>query len=103
MKRNALTIIFFAGLCIGVTSCGNQQSSSATTDTAQTAAVDSSTSTPSIKTDSVAYTFNGKQSKGYIAYDENRKGKLPVVVVIPEWWGINTYTMGRARQLADLG
>jgi dienelactone hydrolase len=103
MKAIFCKIILSAGLCILIASCGNQQTSSTNTDTAQTAAVDSMKSTPSIKTDSVAYSFNGKQSKGFIAYDENRKGKLPVVVVIPEWWGINTYTMSRARQLADLG
>jgi hypothetical protein len=37
---------------------------------------------PSIKTEVVLYTSNGKQSKGYIAYDENRKGKLPIVIPI---------------------
>jgi dienelactone hydrolase len=103
MKLSSFKIIFSAGISIALVSCGNNQTTSTNTDTAQTSSVDSTKTTPSIKTDSVAYTFNGKQSKGYIAYDENRKGKLPVVVVIPEWWGINTYTMGRARQLADLG
>jgi dienelactone hydrolase len=83
-------------------SCGNQNNGTAPTDTAQVA-TDTSKAVPSIKTDSVVYAFNGKQSKGFIAYDENRKGKLPIVVVIPEWWGVNTYTMSRARQLAELG
>ncbi len=32
-------------------------------------------STPSIKTAEVIYTSNGKQSNGFIAYDENRQGK----------------------------
>jgi dienelactone hydrolase len=103
MKLTSFKTILFASICIALASCGNQQTSSTTTDSAQTAAVDSTNSTPSIKTDSVIYTSNGKQSKGYIAYDENKKGKLPVVVVIPEWWGVTNYTKSRARQLADLG
>jgi dienelactone hydrolase len=103
MKLTSFKTMLSAGLCIALASCGNQQSTSTNTDTAKMAAVDSTQMTPSIKTDSVIYTFNGKQSKGYIAYDENKKGKLPVVVVVPEWWGVTSYTKGRARQLADLG
>ena len=103
MKLTSFKTILFASICIALASCGNQQTTSTTTDSAQTAAVDSTNSTPSIKTDSVVYTSNGKQSKGYIAFDENKKGKLPVVVVIPEWWGVTNYIKSRARQLADLG
>jgi dienelactone hydrolase len=103
MKLTSFKTILFASICIALASCGNQQTTSTTTDSAQTTEVDSTNATPSIKTDSVIYTFNGKQSKGYIAFDENKKGKLPVVVVIPEWWGVTNYTKSRARQLADLG
>jgi dienelactone hydrolase len=103
MKLSFFKTILFAGICIALASCGNQQTTSATVDSTQTAAADSTNSMPSIKTDSVVYTSNGKQSKGYIAFDENKKGKLPIVVVIPEWWGVTNYTKGRAKQLADLG
>jgi dienelactone hydrolase len=103
MNLNSFKAILSAALCIIIVSCGNQQSASNNTDTARTVASDSTTMAPSIKTDSVVYSSNGKQSKGYIAYDENKKGKLPVVVVIPEWWGVNNYTKSRARQLAELG
>jgi len=103
MKRISFKTMLSAGICTVIASCGNQPSSSANTDTTQTAAVDSTKLAPSIKTDSVLYTSNGKQSKGYVAYDENKKGKLPVVVVIPEWWGVTDYTKSRARQLAGLG
>lgn len=59
--------------------------------------------TPVIKTEEVLYTSNGKQARGYIAYDENRKGKLPVVIIVHEWWGLNDYTRSRAKQIAALG
>jgi dienelactone hydrolase len=103
MKLPSFKTILSAGLCIIISSCGNQQTASTNSDTTQSVAVDSSKLTPSIKTDSVLYSSNGKQSRGYIAYDENKKGKLPVVVVMPEWWGITSYTKSRARQLAELG
>ncbi len=56
-----------------------------------------------IKTQEVFYNSNGKRSKGYIAYDENRKGKLPVVIIVHEWWGLNDYAKSRARKIAALG
>ena len=56
-----------------------------------------------IKTEEVFYNSNGKQAKGYVAYDENRKGKLPVVIIVHEWWGLNEYAKSRARQIAELG
>jgi dienelactone hydrolase len=102
MKLSSFKTILSAGLCIAIASCSSQQTTS-NTDTAKTASADTTQLAPSVKTDSVIYTSNGKQSKGYIAYDENKKGKLPVVVVIPEWWGVTNYTKGRARQLAELG
>jgi dienelactone hydrolase len=103
MKLTSFNTILSAGIYFALASCGNQQTTSTNTDTAQTASADTTKSTPSIKTDSVLYSSNGKQSKGYIAYDENKKEKLPVVVVIPEWWGVTNYTKSRARQLAGLG
>ena len=36
-------------------------------------------------------------------YLPDEGGKHPVVVVLPEWWGNNDYSKGRAKQLADMG
>lgn len=46
---------------------------------------------------------DGTILKGYIAYDEAKKGKRPAIVVIPEWWGCNDYARQRADMLAGLG
>lgn len=46
---------------------------------------------------------DGTPLKGYIAYDANKKGKRPAIVVIPEWWGCNDYARYRADMLAGLG
>lgn len=51
----------------------------------------------------VDYSANGVVMKGYIAYDENIKGKRPGVLVVHEWWGHNEYARSRARMLAKLG
>jgi dienelactone hydrolase len=52
----------------------------------------------------VTYTSqDGTTLKGYVAYDKNKKGKRPAIVVIPEWWGCNSYARSRADMLATLG
>jgi dienelactone hydrolase len=51
----------------------------------------------------VDYSANGVVMKGYLAYDENIKGKRPGVLVVHEWWGHNEYARSRARMLAKLG
>ena len=58
-----------------------------------------------IITKPVAYEHNGVQLEGHLAYDDQKTSgaKLPGVLVIPEWWGLNDYVKSRARQLAELG
>lgn len=51
----------------------------------------------------VDYNSQGVVMKGYLAYDENIKGKRPGVLVVHEWWGHNEYACKRARMLAELG
>jgi len=46
---------------------------------------------------------DGVVSKSYVSYDKKVKGKRPVVLVIPEWWGCNAYAKKRADMLAELG
>jgi dienelactone hydrolase len=57
----------------------------------------------SIKEEAVTYSDNGVTLKGMVAYDSNLKGKRPVIIVVPEWWGLNDYAKMRARMLAELG
>jgi dienelactone hydrolase len=53
----------------------------------------------------VNYEHAGVKLTGYLAYDDARTGhgKLPGVLVVPEWWGLTDYARGRAGQLAQLG
>jgi len=56
-----------------------------------------------IKEDEFTYPADGTTLKGYVAYPENPKGKIPIVLVVPEWWGYTDYPKMRARKLAELG
>ena len=56
-----------------------------------------------MKEDNVSYTSDSVTMNGYVVYDENKEGPRPAVLVVPEWWGLNDYVKGRAKQLADLG
>ncbi len=51
----------------------------------------------------VEYRAGGIILKGYLAWDENLKGKRPGILVVHEWWGQNEYVRHRARMLAELG
>jgi dienelactone hydrolase len=51
----------------------------------------------------VEYSAQDVTMKGYLAYDSNRQGKRPGVLVVHEWWGLNDYARMRARMLAELG
>jgi dienelactone hydrolase len=58
-----------------------------------------------VVTKSVVYEHAGTKLEGFLAYDDAKtaKGKLPGVLVIPEWWGLNAYVKGRAEQVAAMG
>jgi dienelactone hydrolase len=58
-----------------------------------------------VVTKSVEYTQNGTKLLGYLAYDDaaSPSQKRPGILTIHEWWGLNDYIKGLARQLAELG
>jgi dienelactone hydrolase len=58
---------------------------------------------PKLKEETVSYELDSVTRNNYLAYDDNIEGKRPVVLVFPEWWGLNEFTKGRARELAKLG
>lgn len=56
-----------------------------------------------IQTESIDYTTDGTNLKGYLACSESTSGSRPGVVVIHEWWGLNDYIKRRANMVAELG
>lgn len=56
-----------------------------------------------IRTEVVDYKHGDTVLEGYLAYDDSIQGKRPGVIVVHEWWGINSYVRMRTEQLAKLG
>ena len=56
-----------------------------------------------IVTKEIPYKDGKTQLTGYFAYDDAKRGPLPGVIIIHEWWGYNAYTRRRAEMLAGLG
>ena len=99
MKK--IVYFFFVACSIVFISCNNNTDS-------KTAASDStekkdSMNSASIKEDAVEYSADTVKMNGYVAYDANVEGKRPIVLVVPEWWGLTDYPRMRAKQLAQLG
>ncbi|MBL7700037.1 MAG: dienelactone hydrolase family protein [Chitinophagaceae bacterium] len=57
----------------------------------------------SVKTDSVNVAADTTTMKCFIAYDENKSGSRPIVLIVPEWWGVTDFTKSKAKQIAELG
>ena len=63
-----------------------------------------SASKPDIVAKLVDYTApDGTVCEGYVAYDANMKGKRPVVLIVHDWDGLDSYEQRRAREMAELG
>lgn len=56
-----------------------------------------------IKTDSVVYSDSTVQMIGFMAVDTASTEKKPIVLIVPEWWGLGDYVKTRALDLAKLG
>ena len=52
--------------------------------------------------ESVNYADDSTNLIGFAAYDKNLKD-APVILIVPEWWGLNDYAKSRAKQLSKLG
>lgn len=56
-----------------------------------------------IQMEEAAYAADGVEMKAYVAWDAERPGPRPGVLVVHEWWGRNEYAKRRARMLAEAG
>ncbi|MBE2230791.1 MAG: dienelactone hydrolase family protein [Chitinophagaceae bacterium] len=89
--------ILFSGLALLALACNNSAETKKETDMNQ----------PKLKTEAITYSPEGSKDSlvldGYIAWDENKEGKRPAILVVHEWWGQNEYIRRRVRELAELG
>ncbi|MFQ5526515.1 MAG: dienelactone hydrolase family protein [Thermoanaerobaculia bacterium] len=58
---------------------------------------------PDVRGEVIKYEVDGVQLTGFMAYDEDRTGPRPGVIVVHEWWGHNEYARKRAEMLAEMG
>ncbi len=56
-----------------------------------------------MKTETIEYKDGNVTLRGYLAYDEQKAGKRPGVLVMPEAFGLGKNAKSRAEQLAKLG
>jgi dienelactone hydrolase len=56
-----------------------------------------------IRSEAIVYEASGVPLHGFVAWDGEKKGKRPGVLVVHEWWGADDHGKKRARQLAELG
>src|ERR1043165_6305020 len=83
-------------LALFLSACGNNDSQTTTTTADSVVKHD-------IVEEDASYSIDSLTANSFIAYDKAKTGPLPVVLVIPEWWGLNDYAKMRARKLAELG
>ena len=84
-------------------SCGNNAGTSEPRSEDKKDSIKSMAGSEAIVEDAVTYTADGTSLHGYVSYDSARPGKRPIVLVVPEWWGLTDYPRMRAKQLAELG
>lgn len=97
MRSNLLLAL---GVSLVMLSCNNESTvntekkdSSQAGDSAQMA----------IKEEAVSYTANDVTLKSFVAYNESSTAKRPIILVVPEWWGLTEYPRMRAKMLAEMG
>ena len=54
-----------------------------------------------IQEEAVTYKDGDTVMKGFVVYDNAKKGKRPGIVVVHEWWGITKHTRAEARASRD--
>ncbi len=56
-----------------------------------------------VKEDPVTYKAGDATLKGFVVYEDAKKGKRPGMIVVHEWWGITKHTRAEARRFAQQG
>lgn len=95
MKFTLGTLLAIPAAALFMTACNNHPSSSTETK--------DSTKTPTVQVTDVTIDANGVPLNSVVAYNDDTTTKKPVIVIVPEWWGLDTHVKNVAQRLADLG
>jgi dienelactone hydrolase len=94
---------YLAPLLVLIFICGTISCTSSTANDGATTFVKNTVAMTDIKVENVTIPADTTNMQCFLAYDNNNKGKRPIVLILPEWWGLNDYPKIRAKQLAALG
>src|SRR4051812_32211716 len=83
--------------------CNDANNNNSVSQTDSASSAKDSSNTTSIHEESVAVPADTTTMQCFVAYDDSKQDRRPIVLVVPEWWGLNDYTKMRARELAKLG
>lgn len=98
---NLLKTLSVLAFTAGILACNNDTSSEKENgDTAATAGADTA---QQIKEEVVTITADTATLHSVVAYNTNDTARRPIVLVVPEWWGLNSYIRSRVQQLARMG
>ena len=99
MKSSFMLVATGVAALFFATSCNNNPK-----PVEETKAKDSAVQTGTqVHSETVNYAMGDTKLAGFVAYDEAKTGARPVVLIVPEWWGVTDYVRNRAKQLAELG
>jgi dienelactone hydrolase len=56
-----------------------------------------------VKEEPVTYKDGETTLKGFVVYDDAKKGKRPGIILVHEWWGITKHMHNEARRFAQKG
>src|ERR1043165_270349 len=62
-----------------------------------------STAQAAVKEKAVTYKDGETTMKGFVVYDDAKKGKRPGIILVHEWWGITKHMHNEARRFAQNG
>jgi dienelactone hydrolase len=99
MKHALFTAMI--GTAFIFSACGGTGSNTSSTSDTTTTPGDTS-GTAIIKEENVDITVDTTTMKSFVAYPDGQ-GKKPIVLVVPEWWGVTDFTISKAKQLAQEG
>jgi dienelactone hydrolase len=96
MKLNFVALLAPAAIAFCMTACNNGKSVSS-----EQAA--DSTQQETITEEALLIQADSVTLNSVVAYGNDTTVKKPIVLIVPEWWGLNDYVKHRAKQLAELG
>lgn len=56
-----------------------------------------------ISVETIEYPDDGVTCEGFVAYDKERIGKRPGILIVHDWMGVSPFVRGRAEELAAMG